>query len=214
MKRNSQNSLFLPISILLAFVLWTVLICLVDVRKIGPSGSSVGLATLNEFIFKLTGVHLKLYNITDWLGLVPIGVAFCFALMGLCQWIKRKSIRKVDYSLLILGGYYIVVIALYLFFEKVAINYRPVFINGCLEASYPSSTTLLVMCVMPTAVLQLNERIEHKTLKLCINAVITIFAVFMVAGRLISGVHWFTDIIGGLLLSCGLVMTYKCVLNK
>jgi len=150
---------------------------------------------------------------TDWLGLVPIFVCMGFAILGLTQWIKRKSIRKVDRDILALGGFYILTIAAYLLFENVVINYRPVLINGYLEASYPSSTTLLVMCVMPTAVMQLRCRIKNKTLRCCVTAIICTFIAFMLIGRLVSGVHWFTDIVGGVLLSTGLVTLY-CAVNK
>ena len=199
--------------LLTAFVLWTVAICFVDVRAIGPQGSSVGFAGINGFVHTLTGVHFSLYNITDWLGLVPIFVCIGFGILGLVQWIKRKSIRKVDHNILILGGFYIVTIAAYLFFESVVINYRPVLINGYLEASYPSSTTMLVMCVMPTAIMQLGSRIKSKALRNIVAVSIITFITFMVIGRLFSGVHWFTDIVGGTLLSTGLVMLYRAIIG-
>ena len=199
--------------LLTAFVLWTVAICFVDVRAIGPQGSSVGFAGINGFVHNLTGVHWGLYNITDWLGLVPIFVCMGFGILGLVQWIKRKSIRKVDYDIFVLGGFYIVTIAAYLFFESVVINYRPVLINGYLEASYPSSTTLLVMCVMPTAVMQFNSRIKNKVLRNIVVVTIIAFIAFMVIGRLISGVHWFTDIVGGAFLSTGLVLMYRAIVD-
>ena len=199
--------------LLTAFVLWTVAICFVDVRAIGPQGSSVGFAGINGFVHTLTGVHFSLYNITDWLELVPIFVCIGFGILGLVQWIKRKSIRKVDHNILILGGFYIVTIAAYLFFESVAINYRPVLINGYLEASYPSSTTMLVMCVMPTAIMQLGSRIKSKALRNIVAVSIITFITFMVIGRLFSGVHWFTDIVGGTLLSTGLVMLYRAIIG-
>ena len=199
--------------LLTAFVLWTVAICFVDVRAIGPQGSSVGFAGINGFVHTLTGVHFSLYNITDWLGLVPIFVCIGFGILGLVQWIKRKSIRKVDHSILILGGFYIVTIAAYLFFESVVINYRPVLINGYLEASYPSSTTMLVMCVMPTAIMQLGSRIKSKALRNIVAVSIITFITFMVIGRLISGVHWITDIIGGALLSTAIVLMYYSIGN-
>ena len=100
-------------------------------------------------------------------------------------------------------------IAAYIFFEINVFNYRPVLINGYLEASYPSSTTMLVMCVMPTALMQLNNRIKNQILRWCVASVITAFTMFMVLGRLISGVHWLSDIIGGALLSAGLVLLYR-----
>lgn len=205
---KNRNKLHLSIVFLAAFVLWTVAICFVDVQPIGPQESEVGFATVNRFFHRLTGVHMGLYILTDWLGLVPVAVIFSFGMLGLCQWIRRKSVCKVDPSILVLGGFYLVVMAAYLFFETVVINRRPVLIQGILEASYPSSTTLLVMCVMPTAMIQLKRRIKRGVLRSIVVSAIAAFTAFMVLGRLVSGVHWLTDIIGGALLSQGLVLLY------
>ena len=212
MKRIRKN-FDASMCLLAAFVLWTVAICFLDVRAIGPQGSFVGFAGINGFVHNLTGVHWGLYYITDWLGLVPIFVCMGFSILGLIQWIKRKSIFKVNYDILVLGGFYIVTIATYLFFESVVINYRPVLIGGSLEASYPSSTTMLVMCVMPTAIMQFGNRIKNKVLRNIIAVAIITFIAFMVIGRLICGVHWFTDIVGGALLSAGLVMMYHSLMS-
>lgn len=212
MEKKSKKLLVWGVSLLLAFVLWTVLVCIVDVRAIGPQESSVGFATLNGFVHSLTGVNWLLYTVTDWLGLVPIAVAFGFAVLGLVQWITRKSLLKVDRSILALGGFYILVMAVYILFEKVVINYRPTLIDGYLEASYPSSTTMLVMCVMPTAMMQLRARIKNKVLGRCTMIAIAAFIAFMVIGRLMSGVHWVTDIIGGALVSAGLVIMYASLI--
>jgi undecaprenyl-diphosphatase len=209
-----KKYLCISISSLLAFVMWTLLVCFVDVRAIGPNGSSVGFAALNGFVHEKIGTNMYLYNITDWLGLVPIGVALGFAILGLIQLIKRKSLLRVDRSILALGVFYIIVVAVYLFFESVIINYRPVLIEGCLEASYPSSTTMLVTCVMPSAAMQAKERIKNKALRQGVIIVIIAFIAFMVVGRLLSGVHWITDIIGGALFSLGVVMAYKSFLQK
>ena len=211
--KRIRKSFIVSMCLLAAFVLWTVAICFVDVRAIGPQGSFVGFASINGFVHNLTGVHWGLYTITDWLGLVPLFVCMGFGILGLVQWIKRKSICKVDHDILILGGFYIITIAAYLLFESVVINYRPELINGYLEASYPSSTTLLVMCVMPTAVMQFNSRIKNKVLRNIIAVTIIAFITFMVIGRLISGVHWLTDIVGGTLLSAGLVMLYRAIIG-
>ena len=195
------------------FIIWTIALRFVDVGAIGPQDSSVGFATLNKAIHNITGVHMSLYTITDWLGIVPICFIIGFGISGLCEWIKRKNLFKVDYGILILGGFYIVVMALYIFFEMFVVNYRPILINGNLEASYPSSTTMLAMCVMPTAIMQFNTRIKNNGFKKCVNIMITVFTVFMVTGRLISGVHWFSDIIGGALLSAGVVLLYRAIIN-
>ena len=214
MEKKNKKRLVLGAGLVVVFVLWTVLVCFVDVRTIGPEGSSVSFATLNGFVHELTGVNWLLYTVTDWLGLVPIAVALGFAILGLVQLIKRKSLWKVDHSILALGVFYIVVMAAYVFFEMVVINYRPTLIDGYLEASYPSSTTMLVMCVMPTAAMQLNARIKNTVFRRCAVITSVAFTAFMVIGRLISGVHWITDIIGGALFSIGIVTTYFSICNS
>ncbi len=205
--------LFMGIIFLSVFVIWTFLVRLIDVKNIGPNESSIGFAMLNGFLHSLIGVNFTLYTITDWLGLVPIAVAFCFAILGLVQLIKRKSLLKVDYSILALGIFYIFVIAVYIIFEIVVINYRPTLINGYLEASYPSSTTMLTACVMPTAAIQLYERIKRKSLRRFVIILIIAFTAFMIIGRIISGVHWISDIIGGALFSAGAVLIYGSLHN-
>lgn len=208
-----RKSFCVGAGLILLFMLWTGLVGVVDVRQIGPQGSCVGFATINGWFHKLTGVNMTLYNITDWLGIVPIVFSFGFAILGLIQWIKRKNILKVDRDILVLGVFYIITIAAYILFEYVVINRRPVLINGYLEASYPSSTTLLVLCVMPTAMMQFNGCIKRRGLSHFISLAIIGFIIFMVIGRLISGVHWITDIIGGMLLSNGLVTMYYSIVN-
>ena len=212
-KEKHQKILLSGIATVVLFALWTAAISLIDVQAIGPQNSSVGFATLNGFIHSLTGVHMTLYTVTDWLGLIPLGFILGFAILGFIQLIQRKSLFKVDSSILVLGAFYIVVMAAYLFFEYYVVNYRPVLIHGFLEASYPSSTTLLVMCVMPTAVMQLNSRMKNTKMKRTFAFVFSAFTAFMVIGRLVSGVHWITDIIGGAILSAGLVMIYYSVTN-
>ena len=213
MKQETQKNFRIAMCLMAAFALWTAAVGFVDVQAIGPQGSAVGFATLNGFFHNLTGVHMSLYLITDWLSLIPLGFVPGFALLGLVQWIKRRKLLRVDYSILVLGGFYVVVMAVFVLFELFVVNYRPVLIDGQLEASYPSSTTMLVMCVMPTAMMQLNARLRNQALRRCVTFSMATFMVFMVIGRLVSGVHWLTDIVGGALLSAGLVMMYRAFLG-
>ena len=214
MKKGNAKYISIGIVLLAVFVLWTVAVRYIDVQPIGPNGSSVGFAAINGYVHEALGVHLGLYTATDWLGLIPFGFVFGFAVLGLVQLVQRKSLSKVDRSILALGGFYVVVLAMYLLFEKVAVNYRPVLIDGVLEASYPSSTTMLSLCVIPTAMMQLNLRIRNAALRRAVLAVLAAFTAFMVIARLVSGVHWLTDIIGGTLLSAGLVTLYAAVAAK
>ena len=209
MKKTKKTNYTLAAALLAAFALWTLLVMKVDVRPIGPEGSAVGFAALNRFAHQLTGVHLFWYELTDWLSLLPVALALGFALLGFLQLCRRKSLRKVDKSLLALGGVYLAAVAAYLFFEVFVVNRRPVLLAGVLEASYPSSTTVLVLCIMPTAALQLKERFVGRARCRQLAMAAELFAVFMVLARLVSGVHWVTDIIGGLLLSAGLVFLYR-----
>ena len=211
MKKN-QNVLA-GILLLVGFAVWTFLIQEVDVQPIGPNGSSVGFAALNGWFHQLTGVHWMLYTLTDWLGLVPICVCLIFAGAGFVQLVQRRSIFKVDLDIIMLGAYYVLVIFGYLLFEMVPINYRPVRIEGFLEASYPSSTTLLVLSVMPTLYFQAQRRLNPNALRQTILVFSVLFSAFMVIGRLVSGVHWLTDIVGAVLLSSGIFLIYKASVN-
>lgn len=208
MKKNGKWYLLIGSVFLVAFVIWTALIQVADVQSRGQNGTNIGFATLNCWFHRLTDVNLTIYTITDWMGLIPIVVCLIFAGMGLVQLIKRRSLFRVDPDIIILGVYYVVVILAYAVFEIIPINYRPILINGVMEASYPSSTTLLVLCVMPTLIEQTQRRMTSSVWKIIITVLSVAFSVFMVIGRLISGVHWFTDIVGGILLSVGLFSIY------
>ena len=206
---KKKRNLLTGVGMIGAFALWTILIQCVDVQAVGQNGSRIGFADFNVWFHQLTGVHMTIYTITDWLGLVPIFICLCFGVMGLVQLIKRRSLLRVDSDILLLGVYYVMVIACYLIFEMIPINYRPVLIEGRLEASYPSSTTLLVLSVIPTLMFQVNRRVSNTMIRKVAAVFVIAFSAFMVIGRLISGVHWATDIIGSILLSSGLYMLYR-----
>ena len=212
MRANGKRDTAAGALLLLGFILWTVLIQLVDVQQVGVNGTSIGFAAVNVWFHQLTGVHLWIYTVTDWLGLVPIIICICFGVLGLIQLIRRKSLMKVDTDILLLGIYYILVILGYLIFEMIPINYRPILIDGAMEASYPSSTTLLVLSVMPTLKFQTDRRARSIPVRRVTTVFTALFSAFMVIGRLTAGVHWLTDIIGAALLSAGLFLLYRgCV---
>lgn len=210
-EKSGKKLLSAGMIMMVAFAIWTVLIQRVDVQPVGQNGTNIGFASLNCRFHKLTGVHMTIYIITDWLGLVPLFICMLFGGMGFVQLVKRRSLFKVDYDIIFLGIYYVIVISAYLIFEMIPINYRPILIEGFMEASYPSSTALLVLSVMPTLIFQVNRRLENAAVKKAISIVAIIFSAFMVIGRLISGVHWFTDIVGSVVLSAGLFCIYKAV---
>ena len=207
--KEAKRDLVTGMALLANFALWTALVQLVDVRPVGQQGTDIGFATLNTWFHDLTGVHMALYTATDWLGLVPVVVCLGFGVLGAVQLVKRRSLLRVDPDLLLLGAHYILVASAYLLFEMVPINYRPILIDGVLEASYPSSTTLLVLAVMPTLRYQVERRSSSPLLRRSVTVFVVAFSAFMVVGRLVSGVHWLTDIVGSVLLALGLFAMYR-----
>jgi undecaprenyl-diphosphatase len=208
MKANGKRILFSGILLITVFAIWTLAVLTVDVKPSGVNGTNIGFAALNGWFHNSTGIHMDLYVITDWLGLVPVAVCMIFAAMGFVQLVKRRSLFKVDMDIILLGVYYIIVILAYLVFEMYPVNYRPVLIDGRLEASYPSSTTLLVLSVMPTLAFQAKRRLKNIVVRRAVSMAAYAFSAFMVTGRLVSGVHWFTDIIGGILLAAAWISLY------
>lgn len=213
MERKTKIQFILGTSLLALFILFTMSLTFVDMQPIGPQGSYVAYAGINNAVHELFGINMMLYNITDWAGVVAIFIALGFAILGLVQWIKRKNILKVDSSILVLGVFYILVFGAYVFFEFIVINRRPILINGILEASYPSSTTMLAMCVLPTAMMQFHRLIKNYKIRNTVNVLCGLFTAFMVIGRLVCGVHWFTDILGGLIFSVAMILLY-CSANN
>ena len=211
MNKKKRNFLISTILILLALI-FTILVKVVDVKTIGVNETNIGFATLNQFVFKTTGVNMIWYHITDWLGIVPIFMAMFYAMIGVMQLIKRRNILKVDKEIIILGLFYIVVISLYVFFEKVIVNYRPILMNGFLEASYPSSHTLMTICLCGSSII-VNKKLFNNKITKFIDGLSVVIIFTTVIGRLISGVHWFTDIIGGMIISIALLMTLYSVID-
>ncbi len=198
------------------FLLLILLIKAVDVAAVGPEGTEVGLSKLNVAVHDLFGENLGWYKLTNILGYLAILIALCFAAIGGLQLIHRRSILKVDKEILLLGCLYVVTVIFYAFFEKVVVNYRPMLMPDGTgpEASFPSSHTVL-SCVILGSGLQLLKKYtkKNKTVQLVLTVVFAVMLALIVAGRLISGVHWFTDIVGGLLLSVALLNAYEGLLK-
>ena len=185
-----------------------------DVAAIGPNGTEVGFSHLNQRVHDMTGVNMLWYSITEWIGYAAIGVCLIFAVAGLVQLIRRRSLFRVDREILALGGLFAAAIACYVLFERFIVNYRPVIMPGetAPEASFPSSHTVLIVVVM-AAVMMIVDLYVSDLLTGLIRALCVIVIVVTVAGRLYCGVHWLTDIIGGLLLSTALLFVFAAVIS-
>ena len=158
---------------------------------------------------------MALYTATDWLGLIPMIFAAGFALLGLVQWIRRKRLTKVDRTILLLGGFYVAVMAAYCFFERVVINYRPVIMEGKdhVEPSFPSTHTLLAIMILGSTFVIAKNLLTNVPLKRTLRILCFVFMFITAAARLLSGVHWLTDIIGAIFLGATLVFEYAGVIK-
>ena len=193
-------------------VVFTVLTAAVDKAPIAPDGSEVGFSSLNRAVQDWIGVNDGWYRVTQILGYVALGVVALFACVGLFQWIRRRSLKKVDPKIFCLGGLYVLTGALYVFFEKVIVNVRPVLENGKAEASFPSSHTVLAFVVFFSAAFMLEDYVKNGVLRSVLALICGAAAGVAVIGRLLSGVHWATDIFGGLLYGAALLALFSAAL--
>lgn len=213
-KEESNLDLVITIILFLAFVAFTVAVLVVDVQPIGPQNTMVGFATVNGKVFNLLGTSDFFYLITKLLLVLAYAQVGLFALVGLWQLVNRKSLWEVDLDIIILGIFYVVNIVMYVAFEFLSLNYRPVILDEGLEASYPSSHVFVMISIFATTMIQVQRKVWNLGLKKIIQAVLAVCIVLAAVGRLLSGVHWFTDIIGGCLLSAALVMMYLSVIRR
>jgi membrane-associated phospholipid phosphatase len=190
------------------FLLLTALITFVDVQPIGPNDSLVGFGTINSYFFNLFGENTLLFAISDYMRILGLVIAVIFAGIGIYQWIKRKHLEKVDSDIFVLGATYLVCIAFYVLFELLDINYRPILVNGQFEASYPSSAVLIIWVVVPTTIVELFRMCKIKWLNITLSVVLIGIGIFVFLGRLISGGHWFTDVIAGLILAFSIFFAF------
>ncbi len=217
---NRKKFLVISLILFVVAVVYTVLVKKADVKAIGPNGSEVGFASLNSSVrgalnYGESGYNETFYKISKLCGLLPFLLVALYGIIGLKQLITEKSLAKVDKRLIAMGGFYVAFAIVYVFFEKVAVNFRPVIMDGELEASYPSTHTLLAICLCGSSILASKYLIENETLRKIINIISAIVMVVIVVTRLLSGVHWTSDIIGGIIISAFMLTTLNIFLvNK
>ncbi|MCR5848294.1 MAG: phosphatase PAP2 family protein [Lachnospiraceae bacterium] len=202
-----------PAILFAAFIVYTITVKFVDVAAVGPLGSSVGFSHINSFVAGIFTYNDFFYKLTKIIGLFSFMCVGAFAIIGLAELIKKKSLKKVDFSIYAMALIYIITAVLYVLFEILVINYRPILEDGELEASYPSSHTMLAVSIFGSACVYFAKKIENTALKMVLTSMCVVFAALMPVGRMISGVHWFTDIIGGVLLGCAIVSFYMALFN-
>lgn len=217
MNKTTRNYVFAA-GLFLLFAVFTFMVAKVDVKSVlvtniadaeaQKESISIGFASINEAVRDCFAFNKTWYTITKLTGAVAILFAGLFALLGLAQLVKGKSLAKVDKDIYALAITYLVVVILYVIFEKLEVNFRPVDLGEGLEASYPSTHTMLALSIFGTAMIQFKNRLKNGNIRLAAQILTAVLLAVTVVGRLISGVHWFTDIIGGIILGGAIIMLY------
>lgn len=208
-----KKNIIISIVLIILSVLFTELVKNIDVKPIGPNESLVGFADINRLFHNLIGSNMIIYKVTEFLGYIPIVMALVYVFIGLKELIERKSLLKVDREFYILALFYVLVVGVYVFFEKFIVNYRPILIDGVLEASYPSSHTLMSICLCGSSII-INKKIFKNKFGDVENILSVILILLIVIGRIISGVHWFTDILGGIIISLALLVIFYSLISS
>lgn len=208
MNKKSKKKFMIAGGLLFVFILFTVAVMKVDVAAIGPKDSQVGLSKINDFMFKKLGTHPIWDMITEVLLVTAFLIVLLFGVIGIKQLIERKSLWKVEHGILLLAVFYVFLAAFYELFEVVVVNYRPILEDGELAASFPSSHTMLICSIVGSAMVLFDRMLTNKVVRNVVEIIGGIILILAVMGRLLAGVHWFTDILGGVLLSAALVMFY------
>lgn len=194
---------------LFCFLIFIVLLKTVDIGVVGPENSEIGFSTMNKFIFDTLGQSEFWYNFTKIMGYASILIAIIFMCFGLYQLIKYRSLKNVDGDLIAMAITFVMLAFIYVLFEIVKINYRPVLVDGVLEASFPSSHTMLNLTIFTIMAMFFSKKIDNIWVRRIGVVVISLLMILSVVGRLLSGVHWFTDILGAVMISVFLCLFYE-----
>ena len=205
---SNKKRIINSIAFTLISIGFTLLVKFVDVAAIGPQNSSVGFSHINGWFHNIFKGNMTIYKISELFGYILLLLVVIYGCIGLCQLIKRKSLLKVDKEIIKLGVFYVLMLVVYVLFEKVEINFRPILIEGTLEASYPSSHTILSLCVGLSSLIVSQKYFNKKYIKL-INGITIGLMVVVLLTRIISGVHWISDIVGGIITSLTLLSYFR-----
>lgn len=184
---------------LFLFILLMILLN-ADKAVIAESGKEVGLSSINNLVKYSYKENLDL--MTDLLFYVTFTVVVFEGCLGIIQLVTRKSLFKVDKEIIIFGISLVVMVVLWLVFDHLLkINVRPIDAN---EGSFPSThvmmATFLALASHAFICMKYETRLP-KYLSLVLAIIIISTITF---GRVACGMHYITDVTGGLFMGLAL----------
>lgn len=210
---NKRTSALATVFLFACFAIYTVLTKTVDVGD-RLSGTKLGFSTINRFFQERYSYNAGYVNIAQYLGFAALGVALSFVLLGISQLISSKSFTAVAPCLYVLGGFYTIVFVCYMLFDRIAVNYSPVSIEGVLKPSYPAIPSVVGICIFVSASIMF-ESLSWKAegLKNAIKVFSAFLAIVLLIATMSSGMYWFTDVVGCVLLSLALLALFITAKN-
>ena len=215
-----KTNYIISIVLLIVAIVFTILVAKVDVKPVGPINpetripSEVGFSTINSAIAQKIPFNSTFYKISQYVGYLAFAFVAFYAFIGLLELIKKKNIKEINKVIIALGIFYVCVAIVYALFEVLTINYRPIVLENELEASYPSSHTMLAICVCGSSLLVSNALIGNIKAKKILNIAACAIMLIVIVSRFLSGVHWFTDIIGGIIISGFMIQTFSNIVKS
>ncbi len=145
----------------------------------------------------------KITNIILITALITLGI---FVILGLCQWISRKSLKKVDKELLWFPLPLALMAITYVVFDKFLIlNTRP---DGSGEPSFPSTHVMVVTTIFLLTAVILPKYIKSKIACLVLYLLMLAFVILNGVGRVLANKHWTSDVLGAVGFSFIFVAIY------
>jgi undecaprenyl-diphosphatase len=213
-KKDLQGKIISSATNFFVFLCMIFWVKFLDVAAIGPENTSIGFSTINWWLHNLTGVNMTWYKVSNITGYLAIAFALAVWIIAIIQLIKRKSFAKIDKEIAWASILYIVLALVYFFFKVVVINYRPIIMPGDLhvEGSFPSSHTLFAWTIYTSLIFLIKKYVTKKNLKVILEILVWLIIAVTLVGRILSGAHWGTDILGGILIGNALVIGYSAIL--
>ena len=149
---------------------------------------------------------------TDIALIAALATFAVFAVLGLYQWISRKSLKKVDKPLVKTLVPFALMAATYFVFDKILIwNTRP---DGSGEPSFPSSHVMVVATIFALVAINLPRYIAKKPLRIVLYCIMAALTIFTAVGRVAADKHWISDVIGAFIFAGIFVAIYYLIARK
>ena len=207
-----KTNYLLSFILLVIAIVFTILVAKVDVKTVevkpidgvtqnGVLTTDIGFSSLNQSVADKISFNNTFYKISKYAGYLALVFVAFYGFTGLIELMQKKSLKGVNKALYMLAAFYVCVAIVYVLFEVVVINNRPVDMGEGLEASFPSSHTMLALCVCGSSLIASKYIIKKDNFRKCLNLISWVVMLLVVCTRTLSGVHWITDIFGGILIS-------------